>query len=187
MTLGWRWNAAAWRESDRSDRPIESDAPACPSAGAAPSRKRRAYSRLLHSPRIAKKMRARGRRIAGDKQPDGNFRGTSQAMKAVILAGGRGSRLEEESVTRPKPLVEIGDHPILWHILSIYAAHGIKDFIICAGYKGYLIKEYFSRLILYHNDITVRVDRNEITYHNAQPLDWTVTVVDTGLNSATGG
>lgn len=108
-------------------------------------------------------------------------------MKAVILAGGRGSRLEEESVTRPKPLVEIGDHPIIWHILSIYAAHGIKDFIICAGYKGYLIKEYFSRLILYHSDITVKLGSNEITYHNARPLDWTVTVVDTGLNSATGG
>jgi glucose-1-phosphate cytidylyltransferase len=108
-------------------------------------------------------------------------------MKAVILAGGRGSRLEEESITRPKPLVEIGEHPILWHILNIYAAHGIKDFIICAGYKGFLIKEYFSRLILYHNDITVRVGENNITYHNARPLDWTVTVVDTGLNSATGG
>jgi glucose-1-phosphate cytidylyltransferase len=108
-------------------------------------------------------------------------------MKAVILAGGRGSRLEEESIVRPKPLVEIGEHPILWHILSIYAAHGINDFIICAGYKGYLIKEYFSRLILYHNDITVRLGDNRITYHNAKPLDWTVTVVDTGLNSATGG
>jgi glucose-1-phosphate cytidylyltransferase len=108
-------------------------------------------------------------------------------MKAVILAGGRGSRLEEESIVRPKPLVEIGEHPILWHILNIYAAHGINDFIICAGYKGYLIKEYFSRLILYHNDITVRLGDNRITYHNAKPLDWTVTVVDTGLNSATGG
>jgi len=108
-------------------------------------------------------------------------------MKAVILAGGRGSRLEEESVTRPKPLVEIGEHPILWHILNIYAAGGINDFIICAGYKGYLIKEYFSRLSLHHSDITVRLADNQITYHNVQPLDWTVTVVDTGLNSATGG
>jgi glucose-1-phosphate cytidylyltransferase len=108
-------------------------------------------------------------------------------MKAVILAGGRGSRLEEESVIRPKPLVEIGDHPILWHIMNIYAANGVNDFIICAGYKGYLIKEYFSRLMLHHSDITVRLVDNQITYHNAQPLDWTVTVVDTGLNSATGG
>jgi glucose-1-phosphate cytidylyltransferase len=108
-------------------------------------------------------------------------------MKAVILAGGRGSRLEEESASRPKPLVEIGDHPILWHILNIYAAHGVRDFIICAGYKGYLIKEYFSRLILHHSDVTFRLRSNETIYHNAQPPDWNVTVVDTGLNTATGG
>src|SRR5438270_13321722 len=108
-------------------------------------------------------------------------------MKAVILAGGRGSRIEEESVTRPKPLVEIGDHPIIWHIMNIYAAHGIKDFIICTGYKGYIIKEYFSHLVLRHSDITVNLGRGEIIYHDATPLDWNVTVVDTGLETNTGG
>jgi glucose-1-phosphate cytidylyltransferase len=108
-------------------------------------------------------------------------------MKAVILAGGRGSRLEEESISRPKPLVEIGEHPMLWHIMNIYAAHGVKDFIVCAGYKGYMIKEYFSRLNLHHSDITVKLGRNEVIYHNPSPPDWSVTVVDTGLETATGG
>lgn len=108
-------------------------------------------------------------------------------MKAVILAGGRGSRIEEESVVRPKPLVEIGGQPILWHIMKIYAAFGVRDFIICAGYKGYLIKEYFSHLNLHQGDITVDLGRNETTYHDASRLDWTVTVADTGLESNTGG
>ena len=108
-------------------------------------------------------------------------------MKAVILAGGRGSRIEEESVSRPKPLVEIGDHPIIWHIMNIYAAQGIKDFIVCAGYKGHLVKEYFSRLILYHGDMTVDLASNKVTHHEAKTLDWRVTVADTGLLSDTGG
>jgi glucose-1-phosphate cytidylyltransferase len=108
-------------------------------------------------------------------------------MKAVILAGGRGSRIEEESVSRPKPLVEIGGQPILWHIMKIYAAHGVRDFIICTGYKGYLIKEYFANLNLHHGDITIDLRRNGITYHDAGPLDWRVTIADTGLATETGG
>ena len=108
-------------------------------------------------------------------------------MKAVILAGGRGSRIEEESVSRPKPLVEIGDHPIIWHIMNIYAAQGIKDFIVCAGYKGHLVKEYFSRLILYHGDMTVDLATNSVVHHDTKPLDWRVTVADTGLQTDTGG
>jgi len=108
-------------------------------------------------------------------------------MKAVILAGGRGSRIEEESVMRPKPLVEIGGQPILWHIMKIYAAHGLREFIICAGYKGYMIKEYFANLHLHQGDITVDLGRKQIDFGNAGPLDWRVTVADTGLATETGG
>ncbi|MBY0432019.1 MAG: glucose-1-phosphate cytidylyltransferase [Rhodospirillales bacterium] len=108
-------------------------------------------------------------------------------MKAVILAGGRGSRISEESNSRPKPLVEIGGKPILWHIMNIYARHGIDEFIVCAGYKGYMIKEYFANLVLHHADITVDLGRNRIEYHNFSPISWKVTVVDTGLDTMTGG
>lgn len=108
-------------------------------------------------------------------------------MKVVILAGGLGSRLAEETGVRPKPLVEIGEKPILWHIMKIYAHHGLTDFIICAGYKGYMIKEYFVNLCLHHNDITVDLANKAITYHGAQRLNWRVTVVDTGAHSMTGG
>jgi glucose-1-phosphate cytidylyltransferase len=108
-------------------------------------------------------------------------------MKAVILAGGRGSRIEEETAARPKPLVEIGGQPIIWHVMNIYAAAGITDFVICAGYKGYLIKEYFSRLNLHQGDVTVDLAQGEIVYHNATPLNWKVTIADTGLETATGG
>ncbi len=108
-------------------------------------------------------------------------------MKAVILAGGRGSRIEEESATRPKPLVEIGGQPIIWHVMNIYAAHGITDFVICAGYKGYMIKEYFSRLSLHQGDVTVDLATGNVAYHNARPLNWKVTIADTGLETQTGG
>jgi glucose-1-phosphate cytidylyltransferase len=108
-------------------------------------------------------------------------------MKAVILAGGRGSRLEEETAARPKPLIEIGGHPMLWHIMKIYAAHGITEFVVCAGYKGYLIKEYFSRLNLHQGDVTVDLSQGDIVYHDATPLNWKVTIADTGLETATGG
>jgi len=108
-------------------------------------------------------------------------------MKVVLLAGGFGSRLSEHTDARPKPMIEIGAYPILWHIMNIYAAQGIREFIICAGYKGTLVKEYFSHLILYHGDITVKLGCNEVVYHEAPRLDWTVTVADTGLETNTGG
>jgi glucose-1-phosphate cytidylyltransferase len=108
-------------------------------------------------------------------------------MKAVILAGGMGTRISEETVSRPKPMVEIGGRPILWHIMKIYSAHGIHDFIICLGYKGYLIKEYFSNYFLHMSDITLDMvnNRMEIHQNNAEP--WRVTLVDTGENTMTGG
>ncbi|NDW06873.1 glucose-1-phosphate cytidylyltransferase [Jiella pacifica] len=108
-------------------------------------------------------------------------------MKVVILAGGRGSRLSEETTMRPKPLVEIGDKPILWHIMSIYAHFGFDDFVICAGYKSYQIKEYFANLVLHHSDITVDLGKNTIQYHHSKRPNWKVTVVDTGLDTMTGG
>jgi glucose-1-phosphate cytidylyltransferase len=108
-------------------------------------------------------------------------------VKAVILAGGRGSRLSEETVVRPKPLVEIGGRPIIWHIMSIYAAHGIAEFVVCAGYKGYLLKEYFANLALHDSDVTFDLRSGEVTYHQPAQLAWRVTVVDTGLATMTGG
>jgi glucose-1-phosphate cytidylyltransferase len=108
-------------------------------------------------------------------------------MKAVILAGGRGSRLSEETVVRPKPLVEVGGRPIIWHIMNIYAAHGVVDFVVCAGYKGYLLKEYFANLGLHDSDVTFDLGSGEVTYHQHAQLHWRVTVVDTGLETMTGG
>lgn len=108
-------------------------------------------------------------------------------MKVVILAGGLGSRLSEETIIRPKPLVEIGDKPIIWHIMSIYAHYGFKEFIVCVGYKGYLLKEYFSNIFLHHNDITIDLANNNLQYHNCSSPDWKVTLVDTGNSSMTGG
>ena len=108
-------------------------------------------------------------------------------MKAVILAGGRGSRLTEETVTRPKPLVEIGGRPIIWHIMNIYAAHGIVDFVVCAGYKGYLLKEYFANLGMHDSDVTFDLAAGRRTYHQAAQLPWRVTVADTGLATMTAG
>tara|TARA_Y100001960_G_C14767695_1_gene877975 strand:- start:1897 stop:2667 length:771 start_codon:yes stop_codon:yes gene_type:complete len=108
-------------------------------------------------------------------------------MKAVILAGGLGSRLSEETVTKPKPMVEIGNKPILWHILKIYSSHGINDFIICLGYKGYVIKEYFANYALQHSDVTFdfRSQSTEIHHNSVEP--WRVTLVDTGPDTMTGG
>ncbi|WP_108027499.1 glucose-1-phosphate cytidylyltransferase [Rhodovulum kholense] len=108
-------------------------------------------------------------------------------MQAVILAGGFGTRISEESHLRPKPMIEIGGRPILWHILKIYAAHGITDFVICCGYRGYMIKEYFANLVLHSSDITVDTRTGEITYHNSVAEPWRVTLVDTGADSMTGG
>jgi glucose-1-phosphate cytidylyltransferase len=108
-------------------------------------------------------------------------------MKAVILAGGRGSRLSEETDVRPKPLVEIGGRPIIWHIMNIYAAHGINEFIVCAGYKGYLLKEYFANLGLHDSDVTFNLVAGEVTYHQPAQVSWIVTVADTGDATMTGG
>ena len=108
-------------------------------------------------------------------------------MKAVILAGGYGTRISEESAVRPKPMVEIGDKPILWHIMKIYAAHGVEEFIIAAGYKGYLIKEYFANYFLHTTDITVDLRQNAFTPHATTAEPWRVTIVDTGDATMTGG
>ncbi|MCP3959933.1 MAG: glucose-1-phosphate cytidylyltransferase [bacterium] len=108
-------------------------------------------------------------------------------MKAVILAGGRGTRLSEETVRRPKPMVEIGGKPILWHIMKIYSSHGIHDFVICCGYKGYLIKEYFANYFLHNADVTFDLAKNEMTAHQSTSEPWRVTLVDTGAETATGG
>lgn len=108
-------------------------------------------------------------------------------MKAVILAGGLGTRLSEETSVKPKPMVEIGGKPILWHIMKQYSAHGINDFIICCGYKGYVIKEYFANYFLHMSDVTFDMQNNEMTVHRKRAEPWTVTLVDTGDNSMTGG
>jgi glucose-1-phosphate cytidylyltransferase len=108
-------------------------------------------------------------------------------VKAVILAGGYGTRISEESAVRPKPMVEIGGMPILWHIMKIYAAHGVTDFVVAAGYKGYLIKEYFADYFLHMSDVTFDLERNEMTTHASSAEPWRVTVVDTGEETMTGG
>lgn len=108
-------------------------------------------------------------------------------MKAVILAGGLGTRISEESVLRPKPMVEIGGRPILWHIMKIYAAHGITDFIICLGYKGYVIKEYFANYVLHAADVTIDLAQNKLEYLSGAPEPWKVTLVETGEATETGG
>ncbi|WP_129715948.1 glucose-1-phosphate cytidylyltransferase [Pedobacter sp. SYP-B3415] len=108
-------------------------------------------------------------------------------MKVVLLAGGLGTRLSEETVLKPKPMVEIGGMPILWHIMKIYSAHGYNDFIICLGYKGYLIKEYFSNYFLHKSDVTVNLANNSVKVHGSQAEPWTITMVDTGTETMTGG
>lgn len=108
-------------------------------------------------------------------------------MKAVILAGGLGTRLSEETESRPKPMVDIGGKPILWHIMKMYSAHGINDFVICCGYKGYVIKEYFANYFLHMSDVTFNMRDNNMEVHNKRAEPWNVTLVDTGENSMTGG
>jgi glucose-1-phosphate cytidylyltransferase len=109
------------------------------------------------------------------------------STKAVILAGGLGTRISEETVLRPKPMIEIGGRPILWHILKIYSAHGINDFIICAGYKGYVIKEYFANYFLHMSDVTFDMASNTMEVHQKKAEPWRVTIVDTGDETMTGG
>jgi len=108
-------------------------------------------------------------------------------MQVVILAGGLGTRLSEETTLRPKPMVEIGGKPILWHIMKIYSSYGHTDFIVCLGYKGYMIKEYFSNYFLHTSDVTLDIANNSMSVHDKRAEPWRVTLVDTGDNSGTGG
>ncbi len=108
-------------------------------------------------------------------------------MKAVILAGGYGTRISEETIIRPKPLVEIGGKPILWHILKMYSHYGINDFIICLGYKGYLIKEYFANYFLHMSNVTIDIKNNKMEIHDVHAEPWKITLIDTGKDTMTGG
>jgi glucose-1-phosphate cytidylyltransferase len=108
-------------------------------------------------------------------------------MKVVILAGGMGTRLSEETATRPKPMVEIGDHPILWHIMKIYSSFGHTEFVICLGYKGHFIKEYFRHYALHNADVTFDLGKDTVEFHQKTAEPWRVTLVDTGLETMTGG
>ncbi|NDD14008.1 MAG: glucose-1-phosphate cytidylyltransferase [Betaproteobacteria bacterium] len=108
-------------------------------------------------------------------------------MQAVILAGGLGTRIAEETALRPKPMIEVGGRPILWHILKIYSAHGINDFVVCCGYKGYVIKEYFANYFLHMSDVTFDMSSNQMCVHNQKAEPWRVTLVDTGDDTQTGG
>ncbi len=108
-------------------------------------------------------------------------------MKVVLLAGGLGTRLSEETVVKPKPMVEIGARPILWHIMKIYSAYGLNDFVICLGYKGYIVKEYFSNYFLHNSNVTFDMRNNKMKVHSNESEPWTVTLVDTGDDTMTGG
>jgi glucose-1-phosphate cytidylyltransferase len=108
-------------------------------------------------------------------------------VKVVILAGGYGTRLSEETTVRPKPMVEIGTHPLLWHIMKIYGAQGLSDFVICCGYKGYMIKEYFSNYALHSSNVTFDLKRGTVELQHRDVEPWTVTLVDTGIDTQTGG
>ena len=108
-------------------------------------------------------------------------------MKLVVLAGGMGTRISEESLIKPKPMIEIGGRPILWHILKLYSSHGVNDFVICCGYKGYLIKEYFANYFLHMSDVTFDMSNNEMEVHQRKAEPWRVTLVDTGADTLTGG
>lgn len=121
----------------------------------------------------------------GPKTVSNKFSG--EGMKAVILAGGLGTRLSEETSVRPKPMVDIGGRPILWHILKVYSQHGINDFIICCGYKGYIIKEYFANYFLHMSDVTFDMQDNRMEVHQSVAEPWRVTLIDTGDGTGTGG
>jgi glucose-1-phosphate cytidylyltransferase len=108
-------------------------------------------------------------------------------VKAVILAGGMGTRISEESHLRPKPMIEIGGRPILWHIMKMYAQHGINDFIVCLGYRGYMIKEYFANYFLHNSDVTIDARENRVHYHQTSAEPWRITLIDTGEQTMTGG
>ena len=108
-------------------------------------------------------------------------------MKVLILAGGFGTRISEESINKPKPLIPVGAYPILWHIMKIYSAYGFNDFVILLGYKGYAIKEYFSNYFLHQSDVTIDFSDNSVKYHHSKAEPWRVSLIDTGLNTMTGG
>jgi len=108
-------------------------------------------------------------------------------MKVVLLAGGLGTRISEESYLKPKPMIEIGERPILWHIMKYYAHFGFNEFVICCGYKGYLIKQFFSDYFIHTADMTIDLSSNDVTIHNCHAEPWKVTMIDTGLNTMTGG
>ena len=108
-------------------------------------------------------------------------------MKAVILAGGLGTRLSEETSSRPKPMIKIGGKPVLWHIMKIYSAHGINEFVVCCGYKGYVIKEYFANYFLHMSDVTLDINHNKMEVHQRHAEPWKVTLIDTGEATMTGG
>ena len=108
-------------------------------------------------------------------------------MKTVLLAGGLGTRLSEETHLRPKPMIEIGGKPIIWHIMKMYSSHGVNEFVICCGYKGYLIKEYFSNYFLHQSDVTFDISKNDVEIHNHSSEPWKITLIDTGDHSMTGG
>ena len=108
-------------------------------------------------------------------------------MKAVILAGGLGTRISEETQSKPKPMIEIGGMPLLWHIMKTYSSHGINDFVICCGYKGYVIKEYFANYFLHMSDVTFDIKNNKMEVHEKSAESWNVTLIDTGINTQTGG
>jgi glucose-1-phosphate cytidylyltransferase len=114
-------------------------------------------------------------------------KGGEQALKVVILAGGLGTRISEETSTRPKPMIEIGGKPILWHIMKTYSHHGINDFVICCGYKGYVIKQYFANYFLHMSDVTFDMSKNSMEVHQRSAEPWKVTLVDTGEDTMTGG
>jgi len=108
-------------------------------------------------------------------------------MKVVILAGGLGTRISEETVFKPKPMVLIGDKPILWHIMKIYSSYGFNDFVICCGYKGHVIKEYFANYLLHESDVTINTATNNLTFHNSTSENWNVSLINTGELTMTGG
>ena len=108
-------------------------------------------------------------------------------MKVVILAGGKGTRLSEETVLRPKPMVEIGGKPLLWHIMKIFSKHGFNEFIVCCGYKGYMIKEYFANYALHMSDVSVDLAQNRVSLHNNRTEPWNISLIDTGEDTQTGG
>ena len=112
---------------------------------------------------------------------------TSQNIKAVILAGGLGTRISEETYLKPKPMIEIGNRPIIWHIMKIYSSYGINEFIVCCGYKGYLIREYFYNYLMYTSDMTIDLKLNKVNYISKHSNDWKITFVDTGQGTMTGG